>query len=96
MDARVIVGYRTYMRLIEPSVLEGKETIETGMTDEVRRCQMAVEKILEGKDTAVVSSGDAGIYGMAGLVLQIMAEEDLLNRAEVEVVPGIPGAGDSP
>ena len=90
MDARVIVGYRTYMRLIEPSVLEGKETIETGMTDEVRRCQMAVEKILEGKDTAVVSSGDAGIYGMAGLVLQIMAEEDLLNRAEVEVVPGIP------
>ena len=90
MDARVIVGYRTYMRLIEPSVLEGKETIETGMTDEVRRCQMAVEKILEGKDTAVVSSGDAGIYGMAGLVLQIMAEEDLLNKAEVEVIPGIP------
>ena len=90
MDARVIVGYRTYMRLIEPAVLEGKETIETGMTDEVRRCQMAIEKILEGKDTAVVSSGDAGIYGMAGLVLQLMAEMNLLNKAEVEVIPGIP------
>lgn len=87
---RVIVGYRTYMRLIEPEVLKGKETIETGMTDEVRRCQMAIEKILEGKDTAVVSSGDAGIYGMAGLVLQLLEEKNLLGKVNLEVIPGIP------
>ena len=89
-DASVIVGYRTYMQLIEPAVLEGKETIETGMTDEIRRCQMAIEKVLEGKDTAVVSSGDAGIYGMAGSVLQLMEERDLLGEVDVEVIPGIP------
>jgi precorrin-3B C17-methyltransferase len=78
------------MKLIEPAVLEGKETIETGMTDEISRCQMAIEKILEGKETAVVSSGDAGIYGMAGLVLQLLEERNLLGEVEVEVVPGIP------
>ena len=90
MDASVIVGYRTYMQLIEPAVLEGKETIETGMTDEIQRCQMAIEKALEGKDTAVVSSGDAGIYGMAGLVLQLLEERKLLGEVNVEVIPGIP------
>ena len=89
-EAKVIVGYRTYMRLIEPEVLEGKETIETGMTDEIRRCQMAIEKALEGNDTAVVSSGDAGIYGMAGLVLQLLEERKLLGEVNVEVIPGIP------
>ena len=89
-DASVIVGYRTYMQLIEPEILEGKETLETGMTDEIRRCQMAIEKVLEGKDTAVVSSGDAGIYGMAGLVLQLLEERKLLGEVDVEVIPGIP------
>ena len=89
-DAQVIAGYRTYMKLIEPAVLEGKETIETGMTDEIRRCQMAIEKVLEGKDTAVVSSGDVGIYGMAGLVLQLLEERKLLGDVNVEVIPGIP------
>jgi precorrin-3B C17-methyltransferase len=89
-DAQVIVGYRTYMKLIEPVMLEGKETIVTGMTDEIQRCQMAIEKVLEGKDTAVVSSGDAGIYGMAGLVLQLMEEKDLPGEVDVEVIPGIP------
>jgi len=88
-DASVIVGYRTYMQLIEPEILEGKETLETGMTDEIRRCQMAIEKVLEGKDTAVVSSGDAGIYGMAGLVLQLLEERKLLGEVDVEVIPGI-------
>ena len=89
-EVKVIVGYRTYMRLIEPALLKGKETIETGMTDEIRRCQMAIEKILEGKDTAVVSSGDAGIYGMAGLILQLLEERKLLGKVNVEVIPGIP------
>jgi len=90
LQAEVIVGYKTYMDLIDPELLKGKEAISTGMMDEIRRCQVAIEKTLDGKDTAVVSSGDAGIYGMAGLILELLAEQDLLDKVEVEVIPGIP------
>ena len=90
LQAEVIVGYKTYMDLIDPELLKGKEAISTGMMDEIRRCQVAIEKALDGKDTAVVSSGDAGIYGMAGLILELLAEQDLLDKVEVEVIPGIP------
>ena len=87
--AEVIVGYKTYMELVEPELLVGKETISTGMMKEITRCQMAIDKACQGKDTAVVSSGDAGIYGMAGLVLELMAEQNLMDHVEVEVIPGI-------
>lgn len=90
MDADVVVGYRTYVELIDPTLLEGKETLSTGMTGEIQRCRMAIDRVLKGKNTVVVSSGDAGIYGMAGLVLELMEEQDLLNTVEVEIVPGIP------
>ncbi len=89
-QAEVVVGYKTYMDLIDPELIKGKETISTGMKAEIRRCLMAIEKALEGKDTTVVSSGDAGIYGMAGLVFELIAEQDLLDRVELEVIPGIP------
>jgi len=84
------VGYKTYMELIDSELLEGKETISTGMTGEIRRCRMAIEKALDGMDTAVVSSGDAGIYGMAGLLLELLDEQGLVDGVEVEVIPGIP------
>ena len=90
MKAEVIVGYRTYMELIEPSLLVGKETISTGMTQEIQRCQMAIDRALDGKVTAIVSSGDAGIYGIAGLVLEIMFKREILERVELEIIPGIP------
>ena len=90
LQAEVIVGYKTYMDLIDPELLKGKEAISTGMMDEIRRCEMTIEKALDGKDTAVVSSGDAGIYGMAGLILELLAEQGLLDKVEVEVIPGIP------
>ena len=87
--AEVIVGYKTYMELVEPELLVGKETISTGMMKEITRCQMAIDKACQGKETAVVSSGDAGIYGMAGLVLELLAEQNLMDHVEVEVIPGI-------
>ena len=89
-EAEVIVGYKTYMDLLDPGLVEGKETLSTGMTGEIRRCRMAIDSALGGRDTAVVSGGDAGIYGMAGLVLELLSEQDLLNKVEVEVIPGIP------
>ena len=77
------------MDLINPDVLEGKEILSSGMKGEIKRCKMAIESALDGKNTAIVSSGDAGIYGMAGLVLELLEEQDLMDRVEVEIIPGI-------
>ncbi len=76
--AEVVAGYTTYIRLIEP-LLAGKEVIGTGMMQEIDRCRMAVCEAAAGKETVVVSSGDAGVYGMAGLVLELV-----LQRPEAE------------
>lgn len=89
MRAEVIVGYKTYIDLIESELLVGKEIISTGMMKEIIRSQTAIDRACQGKDTAVVSSGDAGIYGMAGLVLELLAEQGLIGDVKVEVIPGI-------
>ncbi|MBP2654507.1 MAG: cbiH [Firmicutes bacterium] len=90
--AKVIVGYDTYLKLIE-DMLAGKEVIGTGMTQEIDRCQAAVEEALAGKTVAVVSSGDPGIYGMAGLVLELVNKYPLAVQPEVVIVPGISAIG---
>ena len=89
MQAEVIVGYKTYMDLIEPEILAGKETLTSGMTGEIKRCRIAIDQALEGKETAIVSSGDSGIYGMAGLVIELVANQGLLDKVEVNIIPGI-------
>jgi precorrin-3B C17-methyltransferase len=86
--AECVVGYTRYVELIAPLV-EGKEIFATGMTQEVQRCAKAIELSLSGRRVAVVSSGDAGIYGMAGLVLQLALEEDG-PAPPIEVIPGVP------
>jgi adenosylcobyric acid synthase len=69
--AEVVVGYTTYLKLIEP-LLHEKEIFSSGMTKEVERCREALRLAAEGRTVALVSSGDAGIYGMAGLVLELV------------------------
>ena len=81
----VIVGYRFYITLIEELITD-KEVISTGMKGEIERCRAAIEKVREGIDTCIISTGDAGLYGMAGPILE-MAED-----IEVEVVPGVSSA----
>ncbi|MBI3398987.1 MAG: precorrin-3B C(17)-methyltransferase [Deltaproteobacteria bacterium] len=71
----VVVGYKTYIDLIK-SLIQGKEIFSTGMTKEVDRCRKAIELASQGKKVAVVSSGDAGIYGMAGLVYELLRVQD--------------------
>jgi len=66
-----VVGYQTYLDLIEP-LLVGKAVISSGMTKEVERCREALRLAAEGRTVALVSSGDAGVYGMAGLVLELV------------------------
>lgn len=90
--AQVIAGYNTYLKLIE-ELLPGKEIIGTGMMQEIDRCRAAVEQALSGKNVAVVSSGDPGIYGMAGLVLELAQKHPEAIRPQVTIVPGISAAG---
>lgn len=77
-----VVGYDYYIKLIE-DLIAGKEIIQTGMKGEIERCKQAIESVKNGKDTAIVSTGDAGLYGMAGPILE------LAEGIEVEVVPGV-------
>lgn len=85
-----IVGYGVYTDLIS-DLIEGKEVITTPMKKEVDRCHMAVQAAINGKNIAMVSSGDAGIYGMAGLIIEVLSEYENHN-VEVEVIPGITAA----
>ena len=89
-EAEVIVGYKRYIGLLDPHLLTGKEVISTGMRGEMKRCEAALAAALGGKKTVLVSSGDPGIYAMAGLVFEIMESEGLLDRIEVEIIPGLP------
>ncbi len=84
--ATVIAGYTTYLELI-PGLLAGKELIDTGMRQEVERCRQALARAAQGAVVALVSGGDAGIYGMAGLVLELAEESG--SAVDIEIVPGV-------
>lgn len=86
LNSDVIVGYVTYIKLVK-ELIKGKELIHNGMRQEVERCQKAIDIAAEGKDVAVISSGDAGVYGMAGLILELMHKQKV--DIPVKVVPGI-------
>lgn len=90
-EADLIIGYKTYIELIK-DIIEGKEIISSGMKKEVERCTFAIEKAREGRYVALVSSGDPGVYGMAGLALELIAKQGLSDKPEVEIVPGLTAA----
>ncbi|KYZ76865.1 cobalt-precorrin-3B C(17)-methyltransferase [Anaerosporomusa subterranea] len=87
-SADVVVGYDTYLKLAT-EVIGNKETFGSGMMQEIERCQAAVDLALNGKNIAVISSGDPGIYGMAGLILELAMQHSSDIRPEVTVIPGI-------
>ena len=84
----VIAGYPVYVDLVKDRY-PGKELVSTPMTQEARRCQMALDLAKSGKTVALVCSGDSGIYGMAALVYELRGEN---SEPEVEVVPGLTAA----
>ena len=88
-NADVIIGYSTYIKLIE-EFFPGKQFVSSGMTREVERCRMVLEKALEGNNVALISSGDSGIYGMAGIMLEVV--NDSKKDIQVEIIPGITAA----
>lgn len=87
----MIVGYKTYINLIRDLIRE-QEVISTGMMKEKERCGEAVKQALAGRKVAVVSSGDPGVYGMAGLVLEMLDQAGELDGIAVQVIPGITSA----
>ncbi len=84
-ESTVIVGYRTYLSFIE-DILKDKTIYSFGMTEEIARCSLALRLAGEGKVVTLVSSGDPGIYGMAGLVLELNRE---FNVEDIEILPGV-------
>ncbi|MCT8344446.1 MULTISPECIES: precorrin-3B C(17)-methyltransferase [Photorhabdus] len=85
-EAEIIVGYKTYTHLVKYLTMD-KEVIKTGMCKEIERCQKAIDLALSGRKVALISSGDAGIYGMAGLVLELVCQQQC--DLEVKLVAGI-------
>lgn len=83
----VVVGYKYYFQFVSHYLRPDTECVDTGMRQETARAREAFRFADEGKEVAVISSGDAGIYGMAPLIYE-MAEE-LKSDIEIEVLPGI-------
>ncbi len=84
-ESTVVVGYRTYLSFIE-DILKDKTIYSFGMTEEIARCSLALRLAGEGKVVTLVSSGDPGIYGMAGLVLELNRK---FNVEDIEILPGV-------
>ena len=82
----IVVGYKTYIKLIE-ELIQDKEVYQNGMRQEVERCEDAIKLAKEGKKVAIVSSGDSGIYGMAGLILELITKEEI--DIPVRIIPGV-------
>ena len=72
-EADLVVGYTTYIKLVR-HLIAHKEVVKTGMTEEIGRARAAVERARQGGRVVLISSGDAGVYGMAGLVFQVLRE----------------------
>lgn len=87
-ECSVVIGYTVYIDLVKEH-FPGKEFLTTPMRQERRRCEMAFEQAASGRTTAMVCSGDAGVYGMAGLILEI---GENYPDTEVSVIPGVTAA----
>lgn len=92
-EAHYVIGYTTYISLVRPH-LAGKQVTRTGMTEEIGRAQMAVETARAGNIVTLVSSGDAGVYGMAGLVFEVLRNIGWKRdqSPEIRIIPGVTAA----
>ena len=87
-NSQVIVGYSVYVDLVKDRY-PGKEYRTTAMTQEADRCRLALDLAREGRDVAMVCSGDSGIYGMAALVYEVRGER---TEPQIRVIPGLTAA----
>ena len=87
-ESDVIVGYHVYVELVKV-YFPHKKLLTTPMKQEIERCRMAFEEAAKGQRVAMVCSGDAGVYGMSGLILELGEEYP---QVEVEIVSGVTAA----
>ncbi len=89
-ESDTIVGYETHVNLVQ-DLIDGKDVYRYAMTQEVERAKQCIDLAKEGKSVSLVSSGDPGIYGMAGLIYETLAEQgwDPKSGLQVEIIPGI-------
>ena len=89
-ESDTIVGYETYVNLVE-DLIDGKDVHRYAMTQEVERAHQCIDLAKEGKIVSLVSSGDPGIYGMAGLIFEVLAESGWNPESDlqVELIPGV-------
>ena len=87
-ESQVLCGYTTYLDLAG-DLLEGREVISTPMTRELERCRLALESADSGKTTAMICSGDPGVYGMAGPILEL---SEHYPQVDIQVIPGVTAA----
>lgn len=92
-EVDIIAGYKTYVDLIRPYISE-QQIVATSMRQEVERCQEVVRLATLGHRVALVSSGDAGIYGMAGILIECLEQADKLD-IPLEIIPGVTAANAS-
>jgi precorrin-3B C17-methyltransferase len=93
-NSHAVIGYRTYVDLVR-HLLTDQEVVATGMRQELDRVDMALNRALEGEIVSLVSSGDVGIYGMAGLVLEVCRARGISLTPDPEglqltFIPGVP------
>ncbi len=86
-QAEVIIGYRTYLELVESCFNPKAEVVSSAMMQEIDRCRKALELAQRGHDVALVCGGDPGIYAMAGLVFELAKNQN--NTCAIEIIPGI-------
>lgn len=87
-ECEVIAGYKTYIDLIRDRFPD-KEYIVNGMRKERERCVLALESAAAGKTTAMICSGDAGVYGMAGIILEL---SETYADVDIAIIPGVTAA----
>jgi precorrin-3B C17-methyltransferase len=88
-QSQVVVGYSEYLAHIADLTI-GKENIASGMTREEERCRAAIERANAGATVSLVSSGDPGVYGMAGLAIELA--QRLAPELDIEIIPGVSAA----
>ena len=82
-ESQVVAGYSRYLELIA-DLTKGKKIVSSGMRQETERCRKALELARSGETVALISSGDPGIYGMAGLALELDVAEQVLVPIEID------------
>ena len=89
-DSDILIGHKTYITLVE-DMFSHKELVRSAMKKEVERCEETLKLARDGKVVSLISSGDAGVYGMAGIMLEVA----LNSGVEVEIIPGVTSANAS-